>query len=214
MLLKKNINNAEACRSVCSVFVSVVWLCPCLSAWFLMFSFRRCVFLQKWKCCIMNGNAVTQHCANLRGSHLSIWHSTHTRNTILRDGNKIRSTCPTWGLQMLPYCLLWNLWIILSSNAVRNSVFCQKRRTELSLISPLNAIFFFLYSMLHHHNSSCPEKESESAQSWLRMLYNLQRVKSIFIFILFTSQHLLSNKTNTQQITHHKKTKYVCRTKH
>lgn len=36
--------------------------------------------------------------------------------------------------QHVAYCLLWKLWVTLSSNAVRNSVFCQTTMKQFSSV--------------------------------------------------------------------------------
>ncbi len=48
----------------------------------------------------------------------------HTHVTWFWEMETKYTTCPKGGLWTLPYCSFWNLWVTLSSSAVRNSVFC------------------------------------------------------------------------------------------
>ena len=57
-------NFSEYLLTVCLYYLSIMRLSPCLSASFLIYRFRRCVFLQKWKRCIMNEDADNLQCGH------------------------------------------------------------------------------------------------------------------------------------------------------
>lgn len=97
MLFQKNVNKVENKPSRGFVYVSdvtvlmSVWLTVLCTAWGFVCACKS-GGVALWMVRQIACNAVTQHCANLRCSHLSIWQSTLTCNTTQRDGNQIHST--------------------------------------------------------------------------------------------------------------------------